>query len=113
MSYLSEIQVYKNYSIPIDAYVFHHCMTQWYQALIIKSLRQVLKTMNIDLPLIDTFNIIKEKYQNVANELINHILTNEKYLEKTIIPINISCVIKEEEVLASDPNQNPVGNQNE
>lgn len=105
MDYLTEIQVYKNYAMPIDTYVFHHGMTQWYQAVIIKSLRQVLKHMNIDLPLIDTFNIIKEKYFNAANELIKYILETERYIEKTIIPMNISCIIKEEEVV-TDPNQN-------
>ena len=98
MEYLTEIQVYKNISIPIDTFVFHYGLSQWYQALVVRSIRRVLKKIyNMEIPLIETFDKIKEKYKEVANKLVENVKTNERYLGKTIIPINIACVVKEEE----------------
>ena len=58
MDYLSEIQVYKNLMMPIDTYVFHYGLSQWYQALVVRSVRRVLKNIyKTDIPLVETFNI--------------------------------------------------------
>ena len=66
MDYLSEIQVYKNLMMPIDTYVFHYGLSQWYQALVVRSVRRVLKNIyKTDIPLVETFNKIKEN----ANKL--------------------------------------------
>ena len=109
MDYLSEIQVYKNLMMPIDTYVFHYGLSQWYQALVVRSVRRVLKNIyKIEIPLVETFNKIKEKYKETADKVIESVKTNENYLGKTIIPINISCVIKEEEPPQEGDGENKV-----
>lgn len=113
MEYLTEIQVYKNISIPIDTFVFHYGLSQWYQALVVRSIRRVLKKIyNMEIPLIETFDKIKEKYKEVADKLVENVKTNERYLGKTIIPINISCVVKEEEPPQEEQGQNNNGENN-
>ena len=64
----------------------------------VRSVRRVLKNIyKTDIPLVETFNKIKEKYKETADKVVDFVKTNENYLGKSIIPINISCVIKEEE----------------
>ena len=43
MEYLTQIQTYKNTNVPIDTYIFHYGMTEWFQCLILRALRRVLK----------------------------------------------------------------------
>ena len=94
MEYLTQIQTYKNTTVPIDSFIFHYGMTEWFQCFIIRALRRVLKkNYGIEISLIDSFNKIKENYKIAADKLVNDILTNEKYLGKSIIPIPISCVV--------------------
>ena len=62
--FLTQIQCYKNGSIDIDAFVFHYGMTQWYQALIIRALRRVIKKeLGIEFGFVDMFNKIQESYK--------------------------------------------------
>ena len=94
MEYLTQIQTYKNTTVPIDSFIFHYGMTEWFQCFIIRALRRVLKkNYGIEISLIDSFNKIKENYKIAADKLVNDILTNEKYLGKSIIPIPISCIV--------------------
>ncbi|MCQ2820088.1 MAG: hypothetical protein MJ252_22715, partial [archaeon] len=92
------VTLYKKDIMDIDTYIFHYNLTEWYQALIIRSLRRVLRdTYKINIPLIDTYNQIKEKYKSTADFIINDIKNNNKYLGKSIIPIEESYVVVEEE----------------
>ena len=73
-------------------------MTEWYQAYIIRSLRRVLRDKyNIKIPLLDTFNTVKSNYKTTVDMVINDIMTKDKYLGKSIIPIQESYVVVEEE----------------
>ena len=94
MEYLTQIQTYKNTNVPIDTYIFHYGMTQWFQCLVLRALRRVLKKdFNVEIPLIDSYEKVKENYKSAADKVVNDILTNEKYLGKSIIPIPVSCVV--------------------
>ena len=98
MEYLTQIQTYKNTNVPIDTYIFHYGMTQWFQCLVLRALRRVLKKdFNVEIPLIDSYEKVKENYKSAADKVVNDILTNEKYLGKSIIPIPVSCVVVPEE----------------
>ena len=98
IDYLTQIQVYRNSSIDIDAFVFHSGMTQWYHALIIRALRRVLKKdYGIELKLLDTFNKEEESYKLNSDLVIKNILEKENYLGKSIITIPVSNVPVEEE----------------
>jgi hypothetical protein len=60
MEYLTQIQLYKNTNIPIDKYIFHYGMAEWFQCLILRSLRRVLKKdINIEIPLIESYEKVK------------------------------------------------------
>jgi len=94
IEYLTQIQTYKNTNIQIDSYVFHHGMTQWFKALVIRALRKVLKNQyGIEINLLETYNKVNEKYREISEMIINDILENENYLGKSIIKIPISCVV--------------------
>ena len=98
MDYLTQIQVYRNSSIDIDAFVFHSGMTTWYHALIIRALRRVLKReYGIEFKLLDMFNKIEESYKSNSDKVIQDILEKENYLGKSIITIPVSNVPVEEE----------------
>ena len=106
MEYLTQIQTYKNTNVPIDTYIFHYGMTQWFQCFILRALRRVLKKdFNIEINLIDSYEKVKENYKSAADKIVNDILTNEKYLGKSIIPIPVSCVVV--------PEENPEGEEGE
>ena len=106
MEYLTQIQTYKNTSVPIDTFIFHYGMTQWFQCFILRALRRVIKkNLGIEIPLIDTYNKVKENYRIAADKLVNDVLTNEKYLGKSIIPIPVSCIVV--------PEENPEGEEGE
>ena len=98
IEFLTQIQCYKNSNIDIDAFVFHYGMTQWYQALIIRALRRVIKKeLGIEFGFIDMFNKIQESYKINADKVINNILEKETYIGKSIIPVPVSNVPTEEE----------------
>ena len=106
MEYLTQIQTYKNTNVPIDTYIFHYGMTQWFQCLILRALRRVLKKdFNIEINLIDSYEKVKENYKLAADKVVNDILSNEKYLGKSIIPIPVSCIVV--------PEENPEGEEGE
>ena len=95
---MTQIQCYKNTSIDIDSFVFHYGMTQWYQALILRALRRVIKKdLGIEFGLVDMFNKVKESYKLSADKVIQNILEKETYIGKSIIPIPVSNVPTEEE----------------
>jgi hypothetical protein len=95
---LTQIQCYKNATIDIDAFVFHYGMTQWYQALILRALRRVIKKeLGIEFGFVEMFNKIQESYKEKADKVIKDILEKETYLGKSIIPVPISNVPTEEE----------------
>ena len=95
---MTQIQCYKNATIDIDAFVFHYGMTQWYQALILRALRRVIKKeLGIEFGFVDMFNKIQESYKINADKVIQNILEKETYLGKSIIPVPVSNVPKEEE----------------
>ena len=95
---MTKIQCYKNGSIDIDAFVFHYGMTQWYQALIIRALRRVIKKeLGIEFGFVDMFNKIQESYKTTADKVIKDILEKETYIGKSIIPVPVSNVPTEEE----------------
>ena len=95
---MTQIQCYKNGSIDIDAFVFHYGMTQWYQALIIRALRRVIKKeLGIEFGFVDMFNKIQESYKINADKVIKDILEKETYIGKSIIPVPVSNVPTEEE----------------
>ena len=98
IEYLTQIQCYKNATIDIDAFVFHYGMTQWYQALILRALRRVIKKeLGIEFGFVEMFNKIQESYKEKADKVIKDILEKETYLGKSIIPVPISNVPTEEE----------------
>ncbi len=106
MEYLTQIQTYKNTNVPIDTYIFHYGMTQWFQCFILRALRRVLKKdFNIEINLIDSYEKVKENYKLAADKIVNDILNNEKYLGKSIIPIPVSCIVV--------PEENPEGEEGE
>ena len=106
MEYLTQIQTYKNTNVPIDTYIFHYGMTQWFQCFILRALRRVLKKdFNIEINLIDSYEKVKENYKLAADKIVNDILSNEKYLGKSIIPIPVSCIVV--------PEENPEGEEGE
>ena len=73
-------------------------MTQWYQALIIRALRRVIKKeLGIEFGFVDMFNKIQQAYKESADKVINNILTIETYIGKSIIPVPVSNVPTEEE----------------
>ena len=73
-------------------------MTQWYQSLIIRALRRVIKKeLGIEFGFVDMFNKIQESYKINADKVIQNILEKETYLGKSIIPVPVSNVPKEEE----------------
>ena len=73
-------------------------MTQWYQALILRALRRVIKKdLGIEFGLVDMFNKVKESYKLSADKVIQNILEKETYIGKSIIPIPVSNVTTEEE----------------
>ena len=41
MEYLTQIQIYKNTNVPIDTYIFHYGITELFQCLIIRALRNL------------------------------------------------------------------------
>ena len=46
-------------------------MTQWYQALILRALRRVIKKdLGIEFGLVDMFNKIQESYKTTADKVI-------------------------------------------
>ena len=95
---MTQIQCYKNTSIDIDAFVFHYGMTQWYQALILRALRRVLKKeLGCEFGFVDMFNKIQESYKTAADNVIKNTLEKETYIGKSIIPVPISNVPTEEE----------------
>ena len=95
---MTQIQCYKNGIIVIDAFVFHYGMTQWYQALIIRALRRVIKKeLGIEFGFVDMFNKIQESYKTSADKVIKDILEKETYIGKSIIPVPVSNVPTEEE----------------
>ena len=98
IEYLTQIQCYKNGSIDIDAFVFHYGMTQWFQALVIRALRRVIKKeLGIEFGFVDMFNKIQQSYKESADKVINDILSKETYIGKSIIPVPVSNVPVEEE----------------
>ena len=86
-------------------------MTQWYQALILRALRRVIKKeYGIEFGFADMFNKIQESYKINADKVINEILAKETYIGKSIIPVPVSNVPteeeKQEEVKEAPPNKN-------
>ena len=84
-------------------------MTQWYQALILRALRRVIKKeLGIEFGLVDMFNKIQESYKVNADKVIQNILEKEKYIGKSIIPVPVSNVPTEEELQeeVKDPGAN-------
>ncbi len=95
---MTQIQCYKNANIDIDAFVFHYGMTQWFQGLIIRALRRVIKKeLGFEFGFVDMFNKIKESYKIAADKVIKDILEKETYIGKSIIPVPVSNVPTEEE----------------
>ena len=95
---MTQIQCYKNTSIDIDAFVFHYGMTQWYQALILRALRRVIKKeLGIEFGLVDMFQKVQESYKSTADTVIKNILEKETYIGKSIIHVPVSNVPTEEE----------------
>lgn len=73
-------------------------MTQWFQALVIRALRRVIKKeLGIEFGFTDMFNKIQQAYKESADKVINDILSKETYIGKSIIPVPISNVPTEEE----------------
>ena len=73
-------------------------MTQWFQALVIRALRRVIKKeLGIEFGFTDMFNKIQESYKESADKVINNILSKETYIGKSIIPVPVSNVPSEEE----------------
>ena len=98
IEYLTQIQCYKNANIDIDAFVFHYGMTQWFQALVIRALRRVIKKeLGFEFGFVDMFNKIQESYKIAADKVIKDILEKETYIGKSIIPVPVSNVPTEEE----------------
>ena len=84
-------------------------MTQWYQALILRALRRVIKKeLGIEFGLVDMFNKIQESYKENADKVIKNILEKETYIGKSIIPVPVSNVPTEEELQeeVKDPGAN-------
>ena len=78
-------------------------MTQWYQALILRALRRVIKKeLGIEFGLVDMFNKIQESYKENADKVIKNILEKETYIGKSIIPVPVSNVPTEKELQEED-----------
>lgn len=57
-------------------------------------MRRILKkNYNIEIDLVQTFADVKEKVKNYEQWIVQHVLTTENYLGKTILPFEIIPVI--------------------
>ncbi len=109
IDFLNEVEVFKNYSVPIDAYLLHLEASEWFTSLTVRSLRRVLKThYNITIDLLQTIAQTKDKIRNLENWMVDYVLTNEKYKGKSILPFEIAAV---EPVV--EPESEPVNKSNE
>ena len=87
-------------------------MTQWYQALILRALRRVIKKeYGIEFGFTDMFNKIQESYKINADKVIKEILEKETYIGKSIIPVPVSNVPTEEEKQEEVKEPPPIKNQ--
>ena len=59
--------------------------------------RVIKKELGIEFGFVDMFNKIQESYKINADKVIQNILEKETYLGKSIIPVPVSNVPKEEE----------------
>ncbi len=73
-------------------------MTQWFQALVLRALRRVVKKeLGCEFGFVEMFNKLQEDYKSTVDTVIKNILEKETYLGKSIIPVQISNVPTEEE----------------
>jgi hypothetical protein len=101
---LDEIELFKNNSLPIDSYVLHKESSQWFTSLITISLFRVLRNnFNCKIDLMQTISNIREHISLLENSTIDFILSNESYLGKTLIPLQI---VQIPPVIEPEPNTN-------
>ncbi len=79
--------------MPIDSYILHQEASEWFTSLIVRSIRRVLKTKyNVSIELLQTIQDFKEKINKMEISVIEHIMVNENYQGKSILPFNIQPV---------------------
>lgn len=113
VDYINEAQVFKNNSMQIDSYVVHHSLSDWLLCLTVRSIRRVLKnSFNIIIDLVDTVSQVKAKHMQMTKFVIDHILAEENYLGKTILPIEIFPpeVVKQIDDTNNQPDNNTINN---
>ena len=82
-------------------------MTQWFQALVLRALRRVIKKeLGLEFGFVEMFNEVQESYKENSNKVIKDILDKDKYLGKSIIPVPVSNVPEEEEKVEEQKDNN-------
>ncbi len=94
LDFVNEVEVLKNNFVPIDSYVLHLEASNWLSATVVRSMRRTLKNKyGIEIDLVQTFQDVKDKVKNYEQWIVQHILTTENYLGKTILPFEVVPVI--------------------
>jgi len=97
LDYVNEVDVFKNSSLPIDTYMLHYDMTQGYIAYTLRSIKRVLsKNYKVNIDLNVWFDSINQKCNEINNNIYEHVMKNEKYLGKSIIPIEVKPELPQE-----------------
>ncbi len=97
IDYMNEVDVFINSNLPIDTYILHFDMTEGFIAYTIRSIKRVLsKNYKVNIDLNESFNTIKEKINEINIYIYEHVLNKEKYLGKTIIPIEVKPELPQE-----------------
>ncbi len=100
MKFLNEAQVFTNATVPIDTYVLHHGMSEQLSALTVRNLRKILKSnYQVEIDLIDSIEKVNQCITQTSDAVVNSILSEEKYLTKSIIKID---VIKQKETVEEE-----------
>ena len=88
LNYCKEVQVFRNNKMKYEPYIFHQKMHEFFLYNIVRSFRKVIKReMKVNAELPDLINISMDKYQKVANFVIENIMSKEIYIKETIVPI--------------------------
>jgi hypothetical protein len=90
IDYINEVDVFRNINVPIDTYILHCDMTECFLAYTLGSIKRALaKNYKVFIEMNESFNMIKEKINEINGIVYEHLMKNEKYIGKTIIPIEV------------------------
>lgn len=107
LNYCKEVQVFKNNKMKYEPYIFHQKIHEFFLYNIVRSFRKVIKReMNVNAELPDLIKISMDKYEKVANFVIENIMSKEIYIKETIVPIVVEPLeVKNEDVPLNHENE--------